>query len=320
MNRLLLATGVLVLVLVAAGCGGSHRAASIQEIHPLPQPVVDRAGNLRIEERELAAGRRAERLLHRVVLPPGARRISRRAGSGAVGAANLGVNVFTQYAYRHAFWRVREKADAVEGFFRHHPTPGFTLGASGGEPVSIQFGGKPSGGRIGQGELMVTLGSSAGFTVIRVDAGSAWTYPRSPREVVPRGVREIDVRTLALQPALRRAGAKPVARRVTDPRQVARIVRWFDALNVVQPHTYVVGCVLVLSVPVRFVFRSEKGAELASAVVPSVPASSCEQIQFRLHGRPQTPLIDSTPEGGQSFIERVQRLLGVRFLPRSAGS
>lgn len=118
---------------------------------------------------------------------------------------------------------------------------------------------------------------------------------------------------------MRRAGAKPVARRVTDPRQVGRIVRWFDALNVVQPRTYVMGCVLVLTVPVRFVFRSAKGAALASAVVPSVPASSCEQIRFTRHGQPQTPLIDSTPEGGDSFIERVPRLLRVRFGPRKPG-
>jgi hypothetical protein len=317
MKRLLLATGALVLV--AAGCGGSHKAASIQETHPTLKPIVDRAGNLRIAERKLAAGRQAERLLHRVVLPPGARRIPRRAGSGAVSTPNLGVDVFTQYEYRHAFWQVREKADAVEGFFRHHATPGFTPGASGGEPVSIQFGARPAVGRIGQGALMVTLGSSPGFTVIRVDAGSAWTYPRSPREVVPPGVREVDVRTLALQPALRRAGAKPVARRVTDPRQVAHIVRWFDALNVVQPNTTVMGCAFALSASVRLDFRSAQGAELASAIVPSVPASSCAEIQFTLHGQRQTPLIDSTPEGGQAFIERMQRLLGVRFGPRKPG-
>lgn len=31
-----------------------------------------------------------------------------------------------------------------------------------------------------------------------------------------------------------------------------------------------------------------------------------------------TPLIDSTPEQGMAFIDRVQRLLGVRFGPRNA--
>src|SRR5262245_4534153 len=102
--------------------------------------------------------------------------------------------------------------------------------------------------------------------MVRADAGVVWTYPRSPREVVPAGVREIDIRSLRLQPALRRAGARRVTRRVTNPREVARITRWFNALNVVQPHTYVAGCMLVLSVPVRFVFRSTSGATLASAI------------------------------------------------------
>jgi hypothetical protein len=55
-----------------------------------------------------------------------------------------------------------------------------------------------------------------------------------------------------------------------------------------------------------------------SVLAPSVPASSCETIQFTIHGQRQTPLIDSTPESGQAFVERVQRLLGIRFVPRDA--
>ena len=104
---------------------------------------------------------------------------------------------------------------------------------------------------------------------------------------------------------------------MTDRRQVARIIGWFDALNVVQPNTYVAGCAAIAMVQVRFVFRSAGGAKLASAFVPSVPASSCQQIRFAIRGHRQPPLIDSTPQAGMAFIDRVQRLLGVRFLPRA---
>ena len=142
-----------------------------------------------------------------------------------------------------------------------------------------------------------------GRTFIRVDAGAAWVYPRSPSEVVPSGVRAIDV-----------VGGG-VSRSVTDPRKVARIVRWFDALNIVQPGQGTVSCMAVLASEVTFTFHSASGAE-ASAIVPSRPADGCDPIEFSIGRHRQTPLIDSTPGKGMAFIDRVQRLLRVRFGPR----
>ena len=213
MKRLLLVASVFVFVPVAWGAG--HKTAQLPTaVSPLAvrtAPVGAIAAR-----RKRKAGREAEQLLRGIVLPPGAARLSQRKGNGVLSTANVGGNIFTQYEYRHAFWQVRESVVSVEAFFKRHRTPGFMLGASGGQPVSIGFDGKPVGGRVGQEHLLVTLAPFAGSTVIRVDAGAAWTYPRSPREVVPAAVREIDIRSLPLQPALRRAGARRVSRRVTD--------------------------------------------------------------------------------------------------------
>ena len=108
--------------------------------------------------------------------------------------------------------------------------------------------------------------------------------------------------------------ANDVTRHVVDPGEVARIVGWFNALNVVQPNTMVL-CGFIATTNVQFTFRSAAGAQLASARVPSAAASSCDEIQFTLHGQRQTPLIDSTPMNRLDFAERVQRLLGVQFGP-----
>lgn len=224
--------------------------------------------------------------------------------------SQLGVSTLTKFADRHAFWSVRLPLSTVDAFVKAHPVAGLKWSGSGssggaGSPnVLEEFYGGRAGDRPVQRLLTVVMARERGRTFIRIDAGHAWVYPRSPREVVPSGVREIDVQ------------GNSVSRRVTAPRQVARIVRWFDALNVVQPGQPVVGCRLSLASKVKFSFRSAGGAELASAIVPSQPADGCYPISFAIRGQQQTPLIDSTPGRGKAFIDRVQRLLGVRFRSR----
>jgi hypothetical protein len=159
--------------------------------------------------------------------------------------------------------------------------------------------------RLRQELLTVAILRVAGGTDLRVDAGVGWTYPRAPSEVVPAGVRDIDIRDGRL------------ARRVRDQAKVARIVRWFDALDVAPPTVHIY-CPLILAARVTFVFRSAGGARLASAIVPSRPANACDSIAFSIHGHRQTPLVDVTL-GRRAFVNRVQRLLGVCFRdPRRA--
>jgi hypothetical protein len=191
-----------------------------------------------------------------------------------------------------------------------HPPAGLKWGsgASSGGPGSANamedFYGRSVGGRPVQRLLTVSMARRGGRTVIRVDAGAAWVYPRSPREVVPVGVREIDIT------------GGGVSRHVDRPARVRRIVRWFDALNIVQPGQPAVSCPLILASQVKVSFRSRSGAQLARALVPSSPANGCNPIRFFIGGEGQTPLIDGTPGRGKAFVRRVERLLGVRFSSR----
>jgi len=232
----------------------------------------------------------------------------------AAKAPNYGTNVFTQYEYRHAFWQVPEPVSSAMDFYRHHAhTPaGFASGFVGyGLTNPYQgtvFDGRFVGGRV-ENRILVSFVPSHGATIIRLDAGVPWTVPRSPSEALPDAVREVDIRSYV--PSHR------WTRRVTDPRELALIRRWFNDLNVVQPNTMVWCAADGMSAwPVQFTFRAANGGKLASALVPPYAASSCGEIQFTSHGERQPPLIDSTPFNGKAFVYRVEGLLGLSLGPR----
>ena len=207
-----------------------------------------------------------------------------------------------EFAERYGFWRVPERLPTVVAFVKTHSLPRFDQPSSAGSarfqrPVwrSLDFVAR-------QRWVTITAVALQGSTVVRVDAGTAWIYPRSPREVLPPGVREIDIRD------------EDVARQVRNRAKVARIVRWFDALNVAPPGVHVM-CNPTLVSRATFVFRSRSGARLATAVVPSRPADGCSSIAFSIRGHRQAPLIDGV-FGRRAFVNRVQRLLGLRFPQR----
>jgi hypothetical protein len=293
MKRLLpLGTVLVVVTACAAGTRSAPQAVGVGlKQHPSVAAVA--------VARELKAGRKAEKLLHRVVLPPGARRSWRPAGVYALSHSGLGTSMAYEFAERHGFWRVPARLSTVVPFAKVHSLPRFEQPSSAGSarfqrPVcrSLDFVAP-------QRSVTITAVALHGSTVVRVDAGAAWIYPRSPREVVPAGVREIDIRD------------EHVARRVVDRARVERIVRWFDALDIVPPGAHVI-CGPILASTARFVFRSARGTKVATAVVPSRPATGCGAIAFSIRGRPQAPLIDSV-FGRRAFVNRVQRLLGLGF-------
>jgi hypothetical protein len=302
MKRLLTLGTAVVLVLTA--CAG---ATSVTRVNDASAHVRAASVKAIAAERRREAGREAESLLRRVVLPRGARLTHEPAGVDVLSRSALGTSVLTEFAERHGFWRVQAPLSTVVAFVKRHALPRFDQ-ASSSQSVgterplyrSLDYYGPLVRGRPVQRLFTVTAVALHGSTVVRVDAGAAWIYPRSPREVVPAGVREIDIRD------------GHVARRVTDPAKVARIVRWFDALDVVQPGSAYVRCAAILVSRATFVFRSATGAKLASAVVPSEPADGCDAITFSIRGHLQTPLIDGV-FGRRAFVNRVQRLLGVRF-------
>lgn len=292
MRRLLLLGTAFVLVVTACGVGAS----------PAPR-LSNVAAHARPSLRAIAAARKrvasqkAQKLVYRVVLPRGARRI---AQPPVMARGDTGVSVIHETAYRHAFWRVRASVETVYAFVKAHPLRTFTYYGGGGLYRSLDFDNRGAG--VKQRLLSVSLARVGDGTDIRVDAGVGWIYPRSPSEVVPAGVREIDIRD------------EHVARHVTDPVKVALILRWFGALNRAQPGA-IVSCLLILNSRATFVFRAARGARLATAGVPSEPADGCNSISFSIRGRRQTPLIDSTFDR-YAFIHRVERLLGLRLPKR----
>lgn len=293
MRRLLLLGTACALVVTACGAGASPAPRlSNAAAHTPPSLHAIAAA------RKAAAEREARRLLRQVVLPRGARPIRKPE---VLGRPDTGISLSHELAWRFAFWRVPGPATAVSAFVKAHPPAGFHYYGGGGMYQSLDFDNGTSGTK--QRLLTVDLAQFAGGTVVRLEAGVAWIYPRSPREVVPSAVREIDIHDRTL------------VRRVVAPAKVGRIVRWFDGLDVLQPGHPVVECPLILASRATFTFRSAGGAKLAAAVVPSRPATLCDAVQFSIRGKQQTPLIDGAP-GRDAFVNRVQRLLGVRFATR----
>lgn len=296
MKRVLLPASVFILLLVLSACGAGAQTA--------PQ-VSDRGSHLQshsvqaiIAQRERAAGREAEQLLRRVALPRGATRTQRLSGYGGV-LLCCGSTPAAEVVDRSRFWSVHGSFAAAVSFVRRHRLPGFTDNG----------GGQSSGKNTPPND---ELSFSAGHTrylnvaivklptrlVIRVDALVVWIYPRSPAEKVPPAVRRIGVKTTT------------VSREVTDPAKVKKIVDWFDALPI-SPPGVALFCPAYRLIPVTFSFRSATGKLLAEAVVPAGGAGICDAITFDIHGKRQTPLIDS--QHGPSFAARVERLLDVRF-------
>lgn len=293
------------LLLFATVCGAGAGPSQAVGAGMLPRhPSVKTIAVARKRE----AGRKAEKLLQRLVLPRGARKAHEPGGVDVLSRSGLGTSVLTEFAQRHGFWRVPASLSQAVAFFETHSPPGFDQASSsrsvGRErPVyrSLNYYGLVDGRPV-QRMFTITAVALRGSTVVRVDAGAAWIYPRSPREVVPDGVREIDIRD------------ENLARRVTDPAKIARIVRRFDALNVAPPGVHV-ECMMIVASRARFVFRSADGTRLATALVPSRPADACSSIAFSIRGRTQAPLVDAV-FGRRAFVNRVQRLLGLRFPKR----
>lgn len=291
----LLAAGILL-----SACGATRHAlgSSVIDYRPhVPKSSVTPLAN----QREARANREAARLLSRIPLPSGAVRLPAPAPTDRLAQSALGVSVVQMTADRYSIWRVPMSGQAVIAFEKRHKLPGFHEQGLGSSPDG--WGGEEFDGRIVNGSasraVAVTVVPDGSQTRVRLDAGVGWIYPRSPQEVLPAGVREIDIRD------------ETVSRRVTDAGQVARIVRWFDSLNVAQPGPSV-GCMVTAASQATFVFRSASGARLAGAVVPSGPANNCDSIRFSVGGKRQTPLIDATM-GKNAFVFRVERLLGLKF-------
>lgn len=298
MTRLLLPAGALVLVLAACGAGATPAPRVTAAGMRSPRVATVAAGRERVARRE------AERLLRRFPQPTGARRLRRPRDYGGV-LDQSGPEAAAELVDVHGFWSVREPLKQVGEFVRAHRPHGFeSFGTEYGSSVPhyLTWGfawpanrsRSPNPTRF----LDVTAVALPGRTVVRVDAKAVWIYPRSASERVPAGVREIVVR------------APNVHARVTDAAQVAKIVRWLDALPV-SPPGIVLACPLEIAPDVRISFVGASGAVLARALAPPGQAGLCDAIRFWIRGHPQRSLVDRAT--GPAFVVRLQSLLGVRL-------
>jgi hypothetical protein len=257
-----------------------------------------RAGN------EHLAARDTSRLLRRLELPGSAVRIfGEPRGDGGLlkqpGSIPSGLLVD-----RHRLWLVREPLERVIAFVEHRPPRAGRASGTGwssgkGIPAnrSITFSFRPLAGRISLRELEVTLVAlPRGSTGVRGDAQDTWILPRPPSEKLPSTVREVDVETSKAHV------------RVTAATKVRRIVRWFDALPIVQPGGgYHCPPDTIRRPTMSLDFRSASGALLARASVPgSFSIGACAPIQFWIGSRRQKPL-------SGHLYGRISRLLGTRF-------
>lgn len=290
MKRHVLPATALVLVVTACGAGAkpaprlSEAGAHVPRVHAL------------VAERKRAALREARVMEREFAPPPGAHSIRGPRGYGGV-LRRYGTGPVGEVVDVHRFWSVHKPLAAVAAFVRTHRPSGFggtgaTYGSNVPHYLMWSFTSPP--GRY----LDVTAVALPGRTVLRVDALVLWIYPRSPRETVPAATREIVVRAPA------RASVT-----VTDPAEVARVVRWFDALPVLPPGI-AVACALVLRPNITLSFRSSNGTELARAGVPEPSAGICDPIGFKIGARMRRPLIDRTY--GESFARRLERITRTR--------
>jgi hypothetical protein len=289
----LIPPGIAFVLVVTACDAGAKPASQALEVSAHAPRTVHRL----VVVRRAAAAREAETLLRRFVPPPGSTPLSHSPSAGPLIYPGLVRPADVELVGRHDFWQVDELLADVVGFVKAPRLRGFrwdgtshSTGVSGPAYTAFDFDGP------GRRQLSVTAVRLAGRTVLRVDAGAVWNFPRSPREVVPRSVRAVNVR------------APGVSVRVTRTATVARIVRWLDGLAIVQPGVTSRCGTMLPSPTVTLDFLDGRGVRLASAKAPARGYSTvCNAIRFSIRGRDEMPLL------GADFTARLARLLDVRF-------
>jgi hypothetical protein len=137
-----------------------------------------------------------------------------------------------------------------------------------------------------------TAATSAGQTVIRVDAVVTWIPGKSVAERIPASAVSV---TITGYPGLDPArGEKTRSAVVTAGATVRKIATLVDGLQLASAGAF--SCPADTGRSLRLVFRSVHGAELAVLVVP---ANGCQFVSVTIGGAPLPGL------GGQGFANEV---------------
>lgn len=280
MKRLILVGVVLALVCAAGGSASSPGAKA-------------------------SAVREAQRLLDAYVPPPGAVPLD-----AVQHGERLPVRIpeiLGKRIDRHRLWRVPATVGKIAATFEA-PLPGWRgaavssyegnhgLSRSEATFTALGFGGRATGRLLN----LTAVPARGGGSLLRADVVVVWQLSAAERQVLPAGIREIDIRGPW-------HGVTANLAQVRNSDQVRTIVRWFDHLELYEPRFF-------LSCPVQrpqptftFDFRGRHGT-LARASVPEF-ASGCSPASYTIRGHEQTfPLL------AKDFDFRVQSLLGANWM------
>jgi hypothetical protein len=265
-----------------------------------------------------AANRRAgasdgHRLLGRLLLPPGTRRLQRAPRGGGRALAHRGPGAATpNIVDQHAWWVVPGRPQDVLAFVRARRPSGALSELSGSTSLRgittswfVRFKWRPIGGVLSERALVVQfVRLPHGSTGVRADAQDVWVVPRPAGERIPSSARVLDV-TVG-----RRSNPPSLSMTVTDAAKVSKIAAMINGLGTVQP-----GAISCPAFPgdgafVTFDFRATEGGPLvAEASEPGwarEPTTACDPMALTILGHAWTPLL-----GGASVVRRSQVLLGV---------
>ncbi len=248
----------------------------------------------------------AARLLGLTPLPSGATASSADPENGAWLHGSTAELAFLRVIDDHGFWRVPGDPQTVIAWIQAHPPSGSTVSTTSqtgqnGTPVawSVTFAFSAPRGRIAEEVLGVGVTAAiGGGTAMRADGAAVWLVPRSAGEVVPRGVRAIEVfRDHWLGREARRVAT------VTSRARIARVIRFVDSREIVQPGT-VTSCPEIGPQTLVLDLRFVSGRIHASGrPLARVLEDACGGLSFWIRGRRETPLSEAGDLG---------RLVGVR--------
>ncbi len=257
----------------------------------------------------------ADRMLDKVTLPPGSRRI-------AVPPADLRkVLSRPQESYwvasqvdRHAFWRTSSSFEAAMASIESHLPKGVKRTGYSLEPgvnASDTFVFPTTDrGSLGDRQLVVeTFTLPGGGSIVRADGEVRYIAPRPYDERIPEQARVLQITVGSNLP-------RPLlSRRVTNVSDVRRVARMVDALPFVGNEQGVgFSCGVTLpGFPVdSFVFRAAGGAEIArvteSAGQPTTD-DPCHVTSLTIRGQHEPPLQD-----GGVLLKRAGELLNARLI------
>jgi hypothetical protein len=240
----------------------------------------------------------ADRMLGKVTLPPGSRRIAAPPTDLRKVLARPYESFWVaSQVDRHAFWRTSSSFEAAMASIEGHLPKGVTRTGYALEPgvnASDTFA-FPTIDRssLGARQLVVeTFALPGGGSIVRADGEVRYIAPRPHDERIPKQARVLEITVGSNLPR------SLLSRRVTNVSDVRRVARMVDALSFVgNEHGAVFSCGVTLpGFPIdRFVFRGPGGAKIAkvteSAGQPTTD-DPCNVTSLTIRGQHEPPLQD----------------------------